>query len=127
MLLIKRGTEPSKGKWSLPGGRVELGETIHQAVKREVLEECSVEIEIERIFDVGEIILKDEEDRISYHFVLVYFLARHKGGEVKAQSDAADARWFRTEELDEADMHPQLHAVLTQATRYLKNENHPLC
>ena len=121
MLLIKRATEPSKGKWSLPGGRIELGETIHQAIKREVLEECSVEIEIERIFDVGENIIRDEEDRISYHFVLIYFLAHYKGGELKAQSDAEDVRWFTTEELYEADMHPQLRAVLTQATRYMKN------
>jgi mutator protein MutT len=121
MLLIKRATEPSKGKWSLPGGRIELGETIHQAIKREVLEECSIEINIERIFDVGDIIIRDDEDHISYHFVLIYFLARYKGGEVKAQSDAEDARWFTTEELDEADMHPQLRALLTQATRYIKN------
>ena len=121
MLLIKRGTEPSKGKWSLPGGRIELGETIHQAVKREVLEECSIEIEIERIFDVGEIILKDEEDRISYHFVAVYFLARYNGGEVKAQSDAEDARWCTSKELAEADMNPGLRAVVKQAGRYIKN------
>ena len=121
ILLIKRATEPSKGKWSIPGGRVELGETIHQAVKREVLEECSIEIEIERIFDVGEIILRDEEDRISYHFVLIYFLAKYKGGEVKAQSDAEDTSWFTTEELAESDMHPQLCTVLTRATRYINN------
>ncbi|HEY33540.1 MAG TPA: NUDIX hydrolase [Dehalococcoidia bacterium] len=121
MLLIKRATEPSKGKWSLPGGRIELGETIYQAIKREVLEECSAEIEMECIFDVGDTIIRDEEERVSYHFVLIYFLARYKGGEVKARTDAEDARWFTTEELDEADMHPLLRDVLTKATRSMKN------
>ena len=121
ILLVKRATEPSKGKWSLPGGRIELGEAIYQAIKREVLEECSIEIEIERIFDVGESIIRDEEDHISYHFVLIYLLARYKGGEVRAQSDAKDARWVTTKELAELEIHPQLHAVLTQATRYIKN------
>lgn len=121
ILLVKRANEPSKGKWSLPGGRIELGETIHQALEREVREECSVEIETERVFDVGESIIKDEEGRISYHFVLIYLLARYKGGEVKAQSDAEDARWVTTEELAEVEVHPQLRTVLTQATRYIKD------
>jgi 8-oxo-dGTP diphosphatase len=121
MLLVKRANEPSKGKWSLPGGRIELGETIHQAIKREVREECSIEIETERIFDVGESIIKDEEDRISYHFILIYLLARYKDGEVKAQSDAEDARWVTTEELAEVEVHPQLRTVLTQATQYIKD------
>ena len=75
MLLVKRSKEPSKGKWSLPGGRIELGETIYEAAKREVLEECSVEIEIERLLDVGDSIIRDEEGRVQYHFALIYLLA----------------------------------------------------
>ena len=115
MLLIKRSKEPSKGKWSIPGGRVELGEAISDAAKREVLEECSVEIEIERIFDVADNIIRDEKGRVRYHFVLIYLLARYKGGEVKALSDADDARWVTIKELAELDVHPQLRTVLLRA------------
>lgn len=115
MLLVKRSKEPSKGKWSLPGGRIELGESLYEAARREVLEECSIEIEIERLLDVADSIIKDEEERISYHFVLIYLLARYKAGDVKAQSDAEDVGWFTPAEIAALDVHPQLRAVLMQA------------
>ena len=115
ILLTKRSKEPSKGRWSLPGGRIELGETVCEAVKREVLEECSIEIEIERLLDVTDNIIKDEEGHISYHFVLIYLLAGYRAGDIKAQSDAEDARWTTDEELDELDIHPQVRTVLMRA------------
>ena len=77
ILLVKRAKEPSKGKWSLPGGGIELGETVYEAARREVLEECSVEIEVERLFDIADSIIPDAEGRISYHFVLIYLLAKY--------------------------------------------------
>jgi len=112
IVLVKRSKEPSKGKWSLPGGRIELGETIYEAAKREVLEECSIEIDIERLFDIGESIISDREGRVSYHFVLIYLLARYKAGEIKAQSDAEDIGWFTIPEIAELDMHPLLQSLL---------------
>jgi len=112
VLLVKRAKEPSKGKWSIPGGRIELGESIYEAAKREVLEKCSIEIEIERLLDVADSIVKDEEGHISYHFVLIYLLARHKAGDIKAQSDAEDARWVTLQEMAELDTHPQLEALI---------------
>lgn len=115
ILLVKRANEPSKGKWGIPGGRIELGETIYEAARREVLEECSVEIEIERVLDVGENIIRDEEGRTSYHFVLIYLLARHESGEIKAQSDAEAARWVRLQEMAELDTHPQPKALIMHA------------
>jgi len=124
ILLQKRLREPSKGKWSIPGGRIELGEAIYEAASREVLEECSIEIEIERVLDVADSILRDEEGRISYHFVLIYLLARYKGGDVKAQSDAEDVRWVTTDELAELDIHPQLRAVLMRAAELKHKKPH---
>ncbi len=115
MLLVKRSKEPGKGKWSIPGGRIELGETIHEAAKREMLEECSIEIEIERVLDVADSIIRDEEGRVQYHFAIIYLLARYKAGDVKAQSDAEDARWVTTNELAELVVNPQLHAVIMRA------------
>jgi 8-oxo-dGTP diphosphatase len=115
LLLVKRAKEPSKGKWSLPGGRIELGESVYEAGRREVFEECSIEIEIERLLDVADMILKDDDGRISYHFVLIYLLARYKTGDIKAQSDAAGIGWFTPAEINGLDMHPKLRAVLARA------------
>jgi 8-oxo-dGTP diphosphatase len=124
ILLQKRLKEPSKGKWSIPGGRIELGETVYEAAKREVLEECSIEVEIERVLDVADSIIRDEEGRISYHFVLIYLLARYKGGDVKAQSDAEDARWVTTDELAELDTHPHLRVLLMRAAELKHKKPH---
>ena len=112
VLLVKRLNEPSRGKWSLPGGRIELGETIFEAAKREVLEECSIEVEVERVLDAGNSIVKDDEGRIRYHYALTYVLARHINGEVRAQSDAGDCMWATAEEIPKLDMHPELRRML---------------
>lgn len=115
MLLIKRSQEPSKGMWSIPGGRLELGETVSEAVKREVLEECGVQIEIVRFLDVIDRILHDNDGKIHYHFVLIDMLANYISGEPKAQSDAEECRWITPSELTKLDMNPQLRAVIMRA------------
>ena len=115
ILMIKRGNEPNKGKWSIPGGGIELGETLDQAAKREVREECSIEIEVERVFYTTENIIRDDDGRVKYHYVLIDMLAKYAGGETKAQSDAEECRWVTAEELSALDIPPQLRAVLAKA------------
>ena len=115
ILLAKRAKEPSKGKWSLPGGRLELGETVFEAARREVLEECSIEIDIERFLDVKDSIILDQEGRVQYHFVIIYLIAWYKSGDIMAKSDADDVRWFTTDELAHLDIHPQLRTILMRA------------
>jgi 8-oxo-dGTP diphosphatase len=117
MLLVKRSKEPSKGKWSIPGGRLELGETIEEAVKREVLEECGVQIDIVRVLEVTDNILRDDDGRIRYHFVLIDMLANYLSGEPKAQSDAEECRWATPAELAELDMNPRLRTVIMREIR----------
>ncbi|HEX9896207.1 MAG TPA: NUDIX hydrolase [Dehalococcoidales bacterium] len=117
MLLVKRSKEPSKGLWSIPGGRLELGETIEEAVKREVLEECGVQIDIVRILDVMDNILRDDDGRISYHFVLIDVLANYLSGEPKAESDAEECRWVTPAGLANLDMNPRLRAVIMRAIK----------
>lgn len=112
ILMIKRAKEPNKGKWSIPGGRIELGESIHEAVKREVSEECNIEVEILQLLGVADNIIRDEARRVRYHYVLIDFLARYKAGEIKVQSDAEDYRWVTVEELSEMDMTSQLRTIL---------------
>lgn len=112
LLMVRRAREPARGKWSIPGGAVELGESLHEAVRREAAEECSVEIEVERLFDVTETILHDDDGKTSYHFVLVDFLAVYKSGEPRARSDADECRWVPLDELVGLDMPETLRDVL---------------
>lgn len=112
ILLVQRAKEPSKGKWSLPGGKVELGETFREAARREVLEECGISIEIECLVDVSDFILKDDDGCTRYHFVLIYVLAARGQGEVRANSESLDVRWFPLAEVGRLDIHPQLRALL---------------
>ena len=115
ILLVKRGKEPGKGMWGIPGGRLELGETYSEAAKRELLEECDIEIEIECLLDVMDYILRDEQGRVEYHFVLLYLLARYLNGVVKAESDAEEAKWVSFEKITELETHPHLKALLKKA------------
>lgn len=94
MLLVRRGNEPLKGQWSLPGGAVELGETLETAIAREVREETGLLIDIGPMIDVFDRISFDPQGRPNYHYVLVDFLCRPLEGTVaSASSDAADVAW----------------------------------
>lgn len=104
LLLVKRRFEPKAQFWSLPGGLVEWGETVEEAIIRETREECGIEIDPIRLVDVIDFIDRDERGEIRYHYVLVDFEACYLGGEVAPQSDAADARWFSPSELTEISL-----------------------
>lgn len=100
VLLVRRGHEPLKGEWSLPGGALELGETLQQGVAREVLEETGLVVTPAGIVEVFDRMTKDEETgRIRYHYVLIDFVCRVAGGKLCSGSDAEEARWVAREEL----------------------------
>ncbi len=99
VLLIKRGQAPLKGEWSLPGGALELGETLEQGVCREVLEETGLIVEPISIVEVFDRISRDVEGRVQYHYVLVDYLCRVTGGTLACATEAADGRWATLEEL----------------------------
>jgi 8-oxo-dGTP diphosphatase len=100
VLLVERGKEPLKGYWSLPGGVVEAGETLEQAIRREVREETGLEIEIVEVLEIFERIMRDAEGRAEYHYVLIDYLCRANTGEAEPASDVAQVAWVRREELD---------------------------
>jgi mutator protein MutT len=100
ILLIQRGQEPLKGEWSLPGGALELGETLEQGVCREVREETGLEVEPVRIVEVFDRIVRDEAGAVRFHYVLVDFLCRVTGGDLCCATDAAAAEWVAREELN---------------------------
>ena len=99
VLLVRRGHEPLKGEWSLPGGAVEAGETLEAAVAREVLEETGLEVEVGPMIDVLDRISVDPDGRVRYHFVLIDYLCRPIGGTLCCATDAADATWAAVDNL----------------------------
>jgi 8-oxo-dGTP diphosphatase len=104
VLLVRRGHEPLKGEWSLPGGALELGETLHQGVVREVLEETGLIVVPAGIVEVFDRITRENETgRVQYHYVLVDFVCRVAGGTLCGGSDAEEARWVAREELQAPD------------------------
>jgi ADP-ribose pyrophosphatase YjhB (NUDIX family) len=101
VLLVERDREPLKGQWSLPGGLVEAGELLIDAARREVKEETGLEVEPLSVVEIFERILRDEEGRLEYHYVLVDYLCRVVGGKLCAASDARRALWVARQELPE--------------------------
>lgn len=115
VLLIKRAHEPLKGQWSLPGGRVELGETLEQAVAREVQEETGLDVDVGPIVDVLDRITRDEDGRVEHHYVLVDFVCRPSGGILSSASDADAAEWVPIEALADYGVAEVTVAVIRKA------------
>ena len=121
VLLVRRGNEPLKGEWSLPGGAVELGETLQQGVVREVLEETGLVVAPAGIVEVLDRITQDEvlqdgaSGRVRYHFVLVDFVCRVTGGALREGGDADEVRWGAREELGEYHLAPITVRVIEKA------------
>jgi 8-oxo-dGTP diphosphatase len=102
VLLVRRGHEPLKGQWSLPGGALELGETLEQGVAREVLEETGLVVVPERMVEVLDRIFREESTNlVRHHYVLIDFLCRVTGGSLHASSDADEVAWVERGELGE--------------------------
>ncbi|MCP8311790.1 MAG: NUDIX hydrolase [Candidatus Methylarchaceae archaeon HK02M1] len=99
VLLVKREHEPGKGRWSLPGGLVNLGERVVEAVKREVEEEVGLRVEVVDLIDVFDSIMYDDESRVRFHYVILGFEVRAVGGEVRGSEEASLVHWFKAEEL----------------------------
>ena len=96
VLLVRRGQEPSKGKWSLPGGVLELGESLIEGVVREVREETGLEVEVVELIELIDRIVRQpasKDGRIRYHYVIADYVCRVVGGELHAASDADEVRW----------------------------------
>jgi len=104
ILLEKRKNEPGKGKWSIPGGVVDLGESPEQAVVREVMEETCLEVDAPRLIDVVSDVSLDEAGKVKYHFVIIDYLVAVKRGEPKAASDADALVWVPLNEVEAYDL-----------------------
>ena len=117
VLLVQRGRDPGKGSWGLPGGMLELGETLAEGARREVMEECGVEIEVGPLVAVFEPIQRDEDGRLRFHYVVVDYLARYVTGEPRAGDDADDARWVDLDALKQLPMRKETREVIWKAAK----------
>jgi ADP-ribose pyrophosphatase YjhB (NUDIX family) len=99
VLLVKRAHPPLQAQWSIPGGVLEVGELVREAAIREAREETGLIVEPADLLGVYDRVLRNAEQRVQYHYVLIDFLCRRLGGELHAASDAAEVRWFTSEEL----------------------------
>jgi 8-oxo-dGTP diphosphatase len=104
ILLVRRGSEPSKGRWGLPGGVVELGESVERAIVREVEEETGILVKPLRLLTVLDSISKDEGGNIRFHYILSEFLCKDLAGKLQASSDVSDAEWFQVNGLESLEM-----------------------
>lgn len=114
VLLVCRNQEPAKGKWSFPGGMVELGESIREAAMREVEEECDIQIQLYALVDTFEYIER-EQDQTKYHFIVLDYYAEFREGTLNAGSDVADAKWFTKQDLDELQLDKTLRDMIDKA------------
>ena len=104
LVLVCRDKEPSKGRWTFPGGAVELGEALEDAVRREVREETGLEVDLGRVAAVVDHVERDEAGAVRYHYVIVDYYARPVEGVLRPGSDVSDARWVGLAELDGLEM-----------------------
>ena len=115
VLLVKRGAPPLLGEWSLPGGVVEIGETLRAAAVREAREETGLIVEAGEVLEVLDRIIPGENGRPRYHYVLIDFLCRVAGGELQAAEDAADAVWASQDELTKFKLETPAMDVIRKA------------
>jgi 8-oxo-dGTP diphosphatase len=114
-LLIRRGSPPLQGEWSIPGGMLEVGETLMDGVKRELGEETGIEVRVLELIEVFERIFRDGSGRPQYHFIILDYLCERVDGEVRAGGDVTDAAWAGEEELERYSLTPTATRVLRKA------------
>ncbi len=115
VLLVKRANEPLKGEWSLPGGAVELGETLEAAVAREVFEETGLAVDVGPVVEVLDRVQHGADGRIEYHYVIVDYLCRARSDGLARGSDADDARWIALSELPACRLTDKATSVIRKA------------
>jgi 8-oxo-dGTP diphosphatase len=121
--LIKRGNEPSRGKWTIPGGLVELGESVENAVIREAKEETCLEVESPQLIDVVGNVDKDEKGKIKYHYVIIDYLVHVKSGNIKAASDAEELSFVPFDQVENYNLTASFRTFFKQNRQRLEEAN----
>jgi 8-oxo-dGTP diphosphatase len=119
VLLIKRGKPPREGHWSLPGGHMEIGESVKAAAQREVEEETGLSVIVRGLVDVVDMIVPAANGDIEQQYVLIDYWAEPVSGELRAGSDAADARWYAIDDIGTLGMWTETERIIRQAVQLL--------
>ncbi len=119
VLLVRRGHEPLKGEWSIPGGMVELGEDLLRAVRREIKEETGLRIKPLAVLEVFDRIVRKRR-RVRFHYVVVDYVCRRTGGRLRPSSDVLDACWVRHQDLGRFRLRRKAREVVESAFRYFE-------
>jgi 8-oxo-dGTP diphosphatase len=114
-LLIRRGHPPLEGEWSIPGGTLEVGESLQEGARREVLEETGIEVRVGELIEVFDRVYRDEEGRIRYHFVIADYFCEAVSGEARAGGDVTAVAWAREDELGKFSLTPTATRILRKA------------
>lgn len=120
-LIIKRAHEPRQGEWSLPGGLLELGESLQDAVRREIKEETTLDVMVGPIIETFDRVHRDDRGRIRYHFVIVDFVCWPTGGEARPASDAEEVAWIGFNEADDYAVNAHAKAVIEKGLKVLRS------
>jgi mutator protein MutT len=126
VVLIRRRYEPLKGHWSLPGGMVEIGETLEAALAREMLEETGLVVEVGPVIEVFDRITRDEQQRVRYHFVLIDYLCWPASGELRAGSDVDAAVWADPRQLAEYELTDKAISVIERGLTLARDAPRPV-
>jgi 8-oxo-dGTP diphosphatase len=121
LVLVRRGKAPRENQWSIPGGHVEWGESVRDALLREVREETGLSVEIAGLIDVVDLLTRDDAGNITRHYVLIDFAARLTGGDLRAGSDAADARWVPYSQLANYALWSETRRIIEASLRFLED------
>jgi 8-oxo-dGTP diphosphatase len=121
VLLVKRNREPAMGQWSLPGGAVELGESLEEALKREIHEEVSIKIGIGGLVKLVERVVHDQKRRVRFHYVIADYWGWKVSGQPHAASDISDARFVTLKEARKLGIHKEVEGTIVMAMK-MKDE-----
>jgi len=122
VVIIKRKTEPDSGKWTIPGGAINVGEKIRDGLRREVFEETALKVKVGNLIDIAEKIFKDNEGKIIYHYVILDYICKYISGSMKASSDAEELMLVKMDDLDKFELVNGTMRVIEKTFDLVKQE-----